>query len=254
MKRQYILHVKPNIHARISSIHQSSGGVFEVEDVNNVQYNVNDNELSVKGNYIGGEYGEMIWNIINTTNVTQYVALVRGATIKLQDSSSSQEVTIPDYLFGRAFAEVYFNLGISQFGDDATAFETPYTLAVYNGDTIGFVFAVKPYTVIHVPEYGFTNLVSYTARLLPVKLGGINTYIDFYDYSEVVQYQSQTGYNINYMPDPIVFSSIQVKADANLLGYGFHERLLLPIPTQWLNIANDVATALEKLKSLSKLL
>ena len=204
--------------------------------------------LCVTMQYIGGSEGEVIWQLTNATDKEKLVALVRGATLNI----NGQNIEIPEYLFGRAFAEVYFNLGISDFGSSEDAFSTPYTLAVYNGNTVGFVFLIKPKTTIHIPEYGFTNLVSYKAYLLPVTLTHEKLFIDIYDYTEVIQYESQTGINLGYVPDPIAFKSVVAEAPTDKLGYSFDERTLLPIPTQWLNTADEVANFINKIKSLFK--
>ena len=228
MKKQFLFHMRKSSKIYVDS---ETG-------------NCSDTCVTMK--YVGGSEGEVIWNLINATKQVQYVALVRGATIKYNGNN----VEIPPYLFGRAFGEVYFNVGLSTFGDDDNAFETPYTLAVYNDNTIGFVFAIPPSSAIHVPEYGFVDLVSYNAYLLPVKLTTAKLFADIYDYSEVIQYESQTGINLGYLPDPIAFKSIVADAPQDKLGYSFHERILLPIPEQWLETADTVAKFIQKLKSL----
>jgi len=228
MRKEFFLHVRKGSKIRVEAAASGCTG------------------LCVTMNYIGGQYGEVIWNLTNATDQTQYVGLVRGATLNI----NGQNVQIPEYLFGRAFAEVYFNVGLSKFGVEPDDFATPYTLAVYNGNTIGFVFKLDPNTTIHVPEYGFTNLVSYTARLVPVKLDSVKLFLDFYDYSEVIQYENQSGVNLGYLPDPIAFKSMVVEAPPNELGYSFGERVLFSIPEVLLNPASYLDSLIQKLKSL----
>lgn len=202
--------------------------------------------LCVAATYNGGSEGEIIWRLTNGTDAVKYVALVRGATLQI----NGQEVSIPAYLFGRAFPEVYFNEGMSVFGTKDSSFANLYTLAVYNDETIGFVFALPPQTTVSVPEYGFINLVKYDAKLVPVELGEDKLFVDIYNYSEVIEYESEIGQNLGYLPDPIAFKSMVVTAPRSELGYSFHERVLLPIPYQWLETADTVARAIEKLKQL----
>jgi len=228
MRKEFFLHVRKDAKVKVEAAASGCTG------------------LCVSMTYVGGQYGEVIWNLTNSTDQTQYVGLVRGATLNI----NGQDVQIPEYLFGRAFAEVYFNVGLSQFGIEANDFANPYTLAVYNDNTIGFVFQLNPNTTIHVPEYGFTNLVSYTARLVPVKLGSVKLFLDFYDYAEVIHYENQSGVNLGYLPDPIAFKSMVVEAPPNELGYSFGERVLFSIPEVLLNPVSYVDSLIQKLKSL----
>ncbi|AZI75917.1 hypothetical protein SBRV1_gp28 [Sulfolobales Beppu rod-shaped virus 1] len=199
-------------------------------------------ELTVKYKYIGGQYGEVDWILNNGTSQNQLVGLVRGAILNI----NNQKYTIPEYLFGRAFGDVYFLLGASQYLTDLKNIPL-YTLAVYNKKTIGFVFQIPPKTSLVVPEYGFNGLQSISAYLVPVKISSEKPemFISIYDYAEVLQYYSEAGQNYGFLPDPYAFNSYVVSADN--LGYEFHERTILPIPNEWINLADKIISLFKKL-------
>jgi len=191
--------------------------------------------LSVSYTYNGGQYGEIIWHLENGTDQQKLVGLVRGATLNV----NGNEEIIPPYLFGRAFGDVYFLLGASQFLNDLSSIPL-YTLAVYNNDTIGFVFSIPPHSTLNVPEYGFIGLQSVTANLVPVKVASSSPhmFISIYDYGEVLQYYLESGNNYGFLPDPYAFTSYIVEAQN--IGVSFHERVILPIPQKWINFADEI--------------
>jgi len=200
----------------------------------------NENKLQVTGTYVGGQYGKMIWNLINGTNDLHYVGLIRGAELNV----NGQIVKIPDYLFGRAFGDVYYLLGMSTYLTNLTDIPL-YTLAVYNNETIGFVFALPPKSVVHVPEYGFTGLVSYNAKLIEVNPKELGTYVIIYSPEEYLLYYEELGQNLGVLPTVYMVNSYNV--EAGYTGYGFHERVILKIPKSWLNFAVDLTRLLGKI-------
>ena len=190
--------------------------------------------LCVKGNYVGGSEGEMIWKLINNTDSVQYVGLVRGATV--------EGVKVPEYLFGRAFGDVYYLLGMSEFIYDPN--DVPlYSLAVYNGNTIGFVFRLPPKSVTQVPEYGFVNMTSYEARLVHVKLSDPKIWAIAYSPSEYLQYYSEIGEYLGVLPPAYIVKSIEVNAED--IGYSFHERITMEVPYQWVEEGTKIGEAIE---------
>ena len=200
-------------------------------------------EVCVQGQYVGGQYGEMIWQLINVTDKTKLVGLVRGATVEGE--------VIPPYLFGRAFGDVYYLLGMSEFLYDVGNVPL-YTLAVYNEKTIGFVFAIPPRSVLNVPEYGFVDMTSYEAKLVPVEVKDEHVYAIAYSPSEYLQYYEEIGQNLGVLPPAYVVKSYEV--DANDLGFSFHERVVLEVPNQWVEegvkLGSWVQSVVDKLKKL----
>jgi len=200
-------------------------------------------KLCVEGEYVGGQYGEMIWVMHNSTNKTQYAGLIRGATV--------QGEQIPEYLFGRAFGDVYYLLGMSEF--IYTTENIPlYSLAVYNGNTIGFVFAIPPMSVLKVPEYGFIDMTSYKARLVTVNFEGLKTWAIAYSPSEYLQYYAELGQNLGILPPAYIVQSLEAKAVD--IGYSFHERVIMEIPKQWIDegikLGNEIENIISKIKKL----
>lgn len=201
----------------------------------------NGEELCVTMQYVGGQYGEVIWKMINLTDKVQYVGLVRGAIL--------QNASVPEYLFGRAFGDVYYLLGASEFIYDTN--EIPlYSLAVYNGNTIGFVFQIPPKSVLNVPEYGFIGLQSYTARLVEVKFEPPRVWAIAYSPSEYLEYYSEAGVNYGALPPAYIVKSVLAKASN--LGYSFHERIVLEIPNQWVEEGIKLGQEFENFISLLK--
>ncbi len=99
---------------------------------------------------------EVQWVLVNKTYDTKYVSLLRGAVLEIQ----GQTYAIPKYIFGNAFADVYFANGLSSYINNLN--DVPlYSLAVLKDSSgksiVGFVFVLPPKGVIIVPEYGFVG-------------------------------------------------------------------------------------------------
>ena len=105
----------------------------------------------------------------NLTDKVQYVTLLRGATLDI----NGQTGTIPNYLFGDAFAEVYFANGLSSYITGLNNIPL-YSLAFVtihddpSSTQVAFVFQLPPNSTITAPEYGFMNLKDITGELVPV--------------------------------------------------------------------------------------
>ena len=54
---------------------------------------------------------EVQWVLVNKTYDTKYVSLLRGAVLEIQ----GQTYSIPEYIFGNAFADVYFANDLSSY-------------------------------------------------------------------------------------------------------------------------------------------
>jgi len=200
----------------------------------------NEDKLRVTATYVGGQYGKIVWNLINGTNDVEFVGLVRGADLNV----NGQILEIPQYLYGRAFGDVYYLLGMSTYLTNLT--DVPlYTLAVYNNETIGFVFALPPKSVIHVPEYGFTGLVNYRAKLVEVKPKQLGTYVVIYSPEEYLMYYEQLGQNLGILP--LVYMVHSYNVESGSIGYGFHERVILKVPQSWINFAVDLTRLVGKI-------
>ena len=224
--------------------------------------------LCITGKYVGGQYGEMIWQLTNTSDKYRYVGLVRGATLCVDGSNENTSVgsntgsvggntpntqcqstiTIPDYLFGRAFGDVYYLLGMSQFATSPSDISL-YTLAVYE-NTIGFVFALPPRSTLNVPEYGFKNLVSYNAYLVEVELSDKpSMYAVIYSPTEYLAYYDEIGEYLGALPPAYIVNSITAYAKA-YIGASFNERIVLRVPEQWLTEAVKLGDAVERILRL----
>jgi hypothetical protein len=200
----------------------------------------NEDKLRVTATYVGGQYGKIVWHLINGTNDVEFVGLVRGADLNV----NGQIVRIADYLFGRAFGDVYYLLGMSTYLTNLT--DVPlYTLAVYNNETIGFVFALPPKSVIHVPEYGLTGLVNYRAKLVEVKPKQLGTYVVIYSAEEYLMYYEQLWQNLGILP--LVYMVHSYNVESGSIGYGFHERMILKVPQSWINFAVDLTRLVGKI-------
>jgi len=197
-------------------------------------------KLQVTATYVGGKEGKIVWNLINGTNSIQFVGLVRGADLSI----NGQLVKVPDYLFGRAFGDVYYLLGMSTYLTNLV--DVPlYTLAVYNNETIGFVFALPPRTTVHVPEYGFIGLINYRAKLVEVKPKELATYVIIYSPEEYMMYYEELGQNLGILPTVYMVNTYNVESGS--IGYGFHERIILKIPQSWISFAVDLTRLLGKI-------
>ena len=165
------------------------------------------------------EKDEVVWHLVNNTDETKYVGLVRGATLGGEE--------VPEYLFGDAFADVYYLTNMARFTVGKEMSGT-YNLAVYNGEKIGFVFKIPAKKTIEVPEYGFVDMTDYKAYTVEVEFTGVNLFMDIYNYDEVIAYEDESGISGLVLPDPYGFVSAIVTTKEKL-GYDFHMRELIPI-------------------------
>jgi len=182
----------------------------------------------------------------NLTNKVQYVTLLRGATLEV----NGQTATVPDYLFGDAFAEVYFANGLSNFITDLNNIPL-YSLAFVtdnsnNGSTqIAFVFELPPKGTVVAPEYGFVNLKELTGELVPVTSKSVSDFIVIYDYSEIVEYENEAGVKVSAPPDPYITYSYLFTSDK--LGYPITHRIVIQVSTESTNFLSDIFNFFKKL-------
>jgi len=188
--------------------------------------------------------GEVNWIMQNKTNSLVLVSLLRGAVLSI----NGQTYTIPNYLFGNAFAEVYFANDVSNFITDLNNIPL-YSLAIVKNNnevrTIAFVFQIPANSVIITPEYGFTGLQSLSGELLEVTPINQNLFTIVYDFAEIVEYEYQSGIYVNYPPDPYVVQSYQFLV--NNLGQIVTPRLILELPE------SDVYTVKSLMKDIEKI-
>ena len=188
--------------------------------------------------------GEVNWIMQNKTNSLVLVSLLRGAVLSI----NGQTYTIPNYLFGNAFAEVYFVNDVSNFITDLNNIPL-YSLAIVKNNnevrTIAFVFQIPANSVIIAPEYGFTGLQSLSGELLEVTPINQNLFTIVYDFAEIVEYEYQSGIYVNYPPDPYVVQSYQFLV--NNLGQIVTPRLILELPE------SDVYTVKSLMKDIEKI-
>ena len=188
--------------------------------------------------------GEVDWIMQNKTNSLVLVSLLRGAVLSI----NGQTYTIPNYLFGNAFAEVYFVNDVSNFITDLNNIPL-YSLAIVKNNnevrTIAFVFQIPANSVIIAPEYGFTGLQSLSGELLEVTPINQNLFTIVYDFAEIVEYEYQSGIYVNYPPDPYVVQSYQFLV--NNLGQIVTPRLILELPE------SDVYTVKSLMKDIEKI-
>jgi len=193
--------------------------------------------------------GRVDWIMQNLTDKVQYVTLLRGATLEI----NGQTGTIPNYLFGDAFAEVYFANGLSSYITDLNNIPL-YSLAfvTIHGDPsstqVAFVFQLPPKGTVVAPEYGFVNLKDITGELVPVTAEYASNAIVIYDYAEIFEYGQEAGVNVHAPPDPYVVYSYLFKTDR--LGYPVTPRTIIPIFKESTNIISDIIGFLNTLKKL----
>jgi len=193
--------------------------------------------------------GRVDWIMQNLTDKVQYVTLLRGATLEI----NGQTGTIPSYLFGDAFAEVYFANSLSGYITDLNNVPL-YSLAfvsIYGhpfSTRVAFVFQLPPNGTVVAPEYGFVNLKDITGELVPVIPGNAFNFIVIYDYAEIFEYEQEAGVNVRAPPDPYVVYSYLFKTDN--LGYPVTPRTIIPISKEDTNIISDIVGFLNKLKKL----
>jgi len=188
--------------------------------------------------------GQVNWIMQNKTNSSILVFLLRGAELNI----NGQTYTIPDYLFGNAFAEIYFANDLSSFITDLNNIPL-YSLAIVNNNngvrTIAFVFQIPANSVIIAPEYGFNGLQNIDGQLLEVTSINQNLFGIVYDFSEIIEYKYQTGINVNYPPEPYIVQSYQFLIDD--LGQIMTQRLILEIPESDINTVKSLVTDIQKI-------
>jgi len=207
-------------------------------------------KLTLYYNYDPKE-GRIDWIMQNKTNSPILVSLLRGMTL----NENGQMITIPEYLFGNAFAEVYFANELSNFITNLQ-YIPHYSLAIirdkYYDRTIAFVFQIPANSVIIAPEYGFKGLQSLFGELLEVTPVNQNLFGIIYDFAEIVEYEYQTGIYVNYPPDPYIVQSFEFLIDK--LGEIVTPRLILEIPETDINtvknLVNDIKKIIDKLKKI----
>jgi len=188
-----------------------------------------------------------ICHFILTTSITSYekkfVSLLRGAVLEVDGVL----YPIPKYIFGNAFADVYFANHLSLYINDLNNVPL-YSLAILKApsgqSTVGFVFVLPPKGVLLVPEYGFVGLKSLEAELLEVKPENLNLYIIIYDYAEVLEYEAQSGLKVQAPPDPYAVFSYQFKIDD--VGTVVTPRVILEIPQSDVNIILTIIHDIKK--------
>jgi len=173
--------------------------LFSYVDVSDAELLSDNNGLVLKYKIYPDE--AIIWVMENTADQDKYVILLRGAVFP--------EYQILPYIFGDAFAEVYYANGLSQFIKSLNDIPM-YSLAVIQyGDSrhIGFVFHLKAYSVLRVPEYVNYNVEDVTGQLIPVQPQGKKTFIIFYNSSEKRFYRQVSGFNVRMPFNPYIVRS-----------------------------------------------
>ena len=187
--------------------------------------------------------GEVQWVLVNKTYDSKYVSLLRGAILEIQ----GQTYAIPKYIFGNAFAEVYFANSLSSYISNLNNIPL-YSLAILKSPSgqsiVGFVFVLPPKGVLVVPEYGFYGLKSLEAELLEVNPENLNLYVIIYDYAEIIEYEQQTGLHVQAPPDPYAVFSYQFKI--NDVGTVVTPRVILEIPQSDVNFVTTLIDDIKK--------
>jgi len=222
----------------------------EIKIINSIPQNSQllwqNDKLALYYNYDQKE-GRVDWIMQNKTNTPKLVSLLRGAEF--------QNFTIPEYLFGNAFAEVYFADELSNFITNLINIPL-YSLAIMkskNGNkTIAFVFKIPPNSVIVAPEYGFRDMQNLFGKLLEVTPINQNLYTVVYDFTEIIEYETQTGIYVYYPPDPYIIQSYEFQIDE--FGTIVTPRLILEIPESDVNavksLISDIRKIIDKLKRI----
>jgi len=191
---------------------------------------------------------EVQWVLVNKTYDKKYVSLLRGAILEIQ----GQTYAIPMYIFGNAYADVYFGNGLSSYISDLNHVPL-YSLAILKNPSghsiVGFVFVLPPKGILVVPEYGFVGLQKLEAQLLEVKPESLNLYAIIYDYAEIIEYEDEANLQVQAPPDPYFVFSYQFKIDE--IGTVVTPRVILEIPESDVSvitsIINDIRKFLHKL-------
>jgi len=192
--------------------------------------------------------GQVTWIMVNKTDTTLYVSLLRGAELNI----NGQNATVPSYVFGNAFAEVYFANGLSSYINDLNDIPL-YSLAVLkspSGQTIvGFVFVLPPSSVVSAPEYGFIGLQSLNGQLLEVTPENDNLYAIIYDFVEIMEYEQEAGVQVQAPPDPYAVYSYQFSISD--VGTVVTPRVIFKVPQGDVNaitgLINDIKKFFHKL-------
>jgi len=184
------------------------------------------------------------WILVNKTYDKKYVSLLRGAILYIQ----GQTYAIPKYVFGNAFADVYFGNGLSSYINNLN--DVPlYSLAVLNSPSgqsiVGFVFALPPKGIVIVPEYGFVGLQKLEAELLEVNPDNSNLYVLLYDYAEILEYEEEAGVPVRSPPDPYAVFSYQFKIDD--IGNVMTPRTIIEIPQTDVKFVTSIIDDVKKL-------
>jgi len=203
-------------------------------EVSDAQTLSNNNGLVLK--YKLYSNGEVVWVMENNTEQDQYVILLRGATFP--------EGEVPQYIFGDAFAEVYYANGLSEFITSLNDIPL-YSLAIIqygNSNHIGFVFYIKAKSKLYVPEYGFNNVESLTGQLIPVQPQGQSIFTIVYNYSETYYYEQESGVDVNMPPDPYAVQSYLFTAinPPNIQPWSPTWRIIFQLPNNLVNAINKL--------------
>jgi len=203
-------------------------------EISNAQTLSNNNGLVLK--YQLCPCGEVIWIMENDTDQDQYVILLRGATFPQGE--------VPMYIFGDAFAEVYYANQLSQFITSLDNIPL-YSLAIIqygNRHYLGFVFYLKAHSTLYVPEYGFNNVQSLTGMLIPVQPQGNDLFVILYNYTEKYWYEQESGINVNMPPDPYAVQSYLFTAinPPDVQPWNPTWRVIFQLPNSLVNVINDL--------------
>jgi hypothetical protein len=186
---------------------------------------------------------EVQWVLVNKTYSQKYVSLLRGAVLQIQ----GQTYSIPEYIFGNAYADVYFANYLSSYINNLNDIPL-YSLAILKDSSgksiVGFVFVLPPKGVLIVPEYGFVGLQSLDAELLEVKPENLNLYVIIYDYAEIIEYEQESGVQVQAPPDPYAVFSYQFKIDN--VGTVVTPRVILEIPQSDVNFVTTLIDDIKK--------
>ncbi|AOS58416.1 conserved lipothrixviral protein [Sulfolobus islandicus filamentous virus 2] len=193
--------------------------------------------------------GRVDWILVNKTNEKKYVSLLRGAELVYNNNV----ITVPSYIFGNAFADVYFANGLSSYISDLNNVPL-YSLAVLRDSSgkniVGFVFSLPPNGIITVPEYGFANLQKLWGQLLEAYPENLNLYVIIYDYAEIIEYEQETGVTVQAPPDPYAVFSYQFTISN--VGTVMTQRIIIEIPQSDVNFANTLIADFKKFFSSIK--
>ena len=143
--------------------------------------------------------GMVNWLIENKTDEDKYVSLYRGTVLK--------DHTIPFYILGSEFAEVYFAKNESSFINSLGDLRL-HTLAILHDGSysqIGAVFYLPARGVIRIPEFGYEDLEQLIGEVLEVKCVGLDFSLVFYDYTEITDY----GHKIFPPHDPYAIETLK---------------------------------------------